>query len=181
MLRNGDPEPGGIVWLTKVDNFLALGCDGDCGNGTVQLTSRRLIDKPLERRLLELATQMQLLSDMLPEIDAEPGPLALIVFHGEGWRIFRPDLEYPLKVYPWRGWGRGLRQRLDGAEKQRGCYQDRTHRQNSRSHLSQHSPDFSGFEATIALLTGLSKATDTLEAQRSTEALAVLEQQCVHL
>jgi hypothetical protein len=47
---------------------------------------------------------MQLLSDVLPEIDAEPGPLAPIVFHCEGWRIFRPDHEHPFKVYPGWGW-----------------------------------------------------------------------------
>jgi hypothetical protein len=61
---------------------------------------------------------MQLFSDVLSEIDAKPGPLALIVFHCEGWRIFRPDHEHPLKVYSRRGWGRSLRQGLDGAEKQ---------------------------------------------------------------
>jgi len=48
MLRNSDPEPGGKVRLSKVDNFLALGRDGDCGNGTVQLPSCCFIDKPLE-------------------------------------------------------------------------------------------------------------------------------------
>ena len=33
----------------------------------------------------------------------------------------RSRLDDPLKVYPGRGWGRSLRQGLDGAEKQRGC------------------------------------------------------------
>src|SRR5262249_30360258 len=120
-LRNSDPEPGGIKRLSKVDNFLALGRDSECGNGTVQLPSRCLVDKPLERRLLESVTEVQLLSDVLPKIDAEPSPFAPIVFHCEGWRIFRPDHEHPVKVSPRRGWGRSLRQDLDGAEKQRGC------------------------------------------------------------
>jgi hypothetical protein len=117
MPRDGDPEPSGIVRLSKVDNFLARGRDSDCGNGTVQLPSRCLIDKPLERRLLETVAEMQLLSDVFPEIDAESGPLAPIVFHCEGWRIFRPDYEHSLKVH--RGSrGRRLRRGVDGAEKQ---------------------------------------------------------------
>ena len=82
VLRSGDPEPGGVVRLSKVDNFLAISRDSDCGNGTVQLPSRCLIDKPLERRLLESVTEMQLLSDVLPQIYAEvrstrPDPLSL--------------------------------------------------------------------------------------------------------
>ena len=109
-MGDGHGEAGGEEWVGEVDPLLALGGDGDRGDGGVEGAVLEAAQQAVDVARLELVAQLQLVGEVAPEVHRGAGPALAGLADDEGRGVGHADRQRA------RGRGRGGREGEDEGE-----------------------------------------------------------------